>query len=118
MLERGDPVAAIAKYRESLVLTRELDEGHLASRTLDRLGVALHQTGASRQAARLSGAAASFRESIGDTLFLEEDANLRSRFQQIRDALNPANTTRPGKRVALCRLTSPFPRPSRSPMRR
>jgi DNA-binding CsgD family transcriptional regulator len=88
VLERGDPIAATEFYRDSLVLTHQLDEGHLASRTLDRLGVALHQTGASRQAARLSGAAASFRESVGDSLFLEEDTNLRARFQQIRDALN------------------------------
>jgi DNA-binding NarL/FixJ family response regulator len=51
------------------------------------MGVALHQTGASRQGARLSGAAAAFRESVGDTLFLEEDTNLRTRFQQVRDAL-------------------------------
>jgi excisionase family DNA binding protein len=87
VMERGDPVAAIEHYRESLALTKELGEGQLASRTLDRLGVALHQTGASRRAARLSGAAAAFRESVGDTLFLEEDANLRTRFQQVRDTL-------------------------------
>ena len=85
--ERRDPLGAIANYRESLLLTRELGEGHLASRTLDRLGVALHQTGAARAAARLSGAAAAFRESVGDSLFLEEDANLRMRFQQVRDEL-------------------------------
>lgn len=87
VLERGNPIGAIEQYRESLALTRELGEGQLASRTLDRLGVALHQTGASRQAARFSGAAAAFRESIGDTLFLEEDTNLRTRFQQVRDKL-------------------------------
>jgi non-specific serine/threonine protein kinase len=86
-VESGDPVAAIGHYRESLLASRELDEGHLGSRTLDRLSVALHQTGASQQAARLSGAAAAYRESVGDTLFLEEDANLRTRFQQIRDSL-------------------------------
>jgi predicted ATPase/DNA-binding CsgD family transcriptional regulator/Tfp pilus assembly protein PilF len=91
VLERGDPVGALAHYRESLTLTGTLDEGHLASRTLDRLGVALHQTGASRQAARLSGAAGAFRESVGDTLFLEEDANLRMRYQQISDALGEAD---------------------------
>jgi excisionase family DNA binding protein len=90
-LERQDPLGAIACYRESLALTRELDEGHLASRTLDRLGVALHQTGASRQAARLFGAAAAYRESIGDSLFLEEDAHLTMRFQQVRDELGAAN---------------------------
>jgi DNA-binding CsgD family transcriptional regulator len=92
-VERGDPLTAIGHYRECLALTRELDEGHLASRTLDRLSVALHQTGASRQAARLSGAAAAFRESVGDTLFLEEDTNLRLRFQQIRDALGESDFT-------------------------
>ncbi len=93
VLERGDPIGAIANYRESLVLTRELSEGHLGSRTLDRICVALHQTGASRQAARLSGAAAAFREATGDTLFLEEDGNLRMRFQQIRDVLGDADFT-------------------------
>ena len=93
VLERGDPIGAIANYRESLVLTRELSEGHLGSRTLDRICVALHQTGASRQAARLAGAAAAFRESTGDTLFPEEDANLRMRFQQIRDVLGDTDFT-------------------------
>jgi DNA-binding CsgD family transcriptional regulator/Tfp pilus assembly protein PilF len=86
-IERRDPISAIEHYRESLALTRELGEGQLASRTLDRLGIALHQSGASRPAARLSGAAAAFRESVGDTLFLEEDTNLRMRFQQVRDEL-------------------------------
>jgi DNA-binding CsgD family transcriptional regulator len=93
MLERGDPIGAISNYRESLVLTRELGEGHLGSRARDRLCVALHQTGASRQAARLSGTAATFRESTSDTLFLEEDANLTTRFQQIRDVLGDADYT-------------------------
>jgi DNA-binding CsgD family transcriptional regulator len=55
--------------------------------------VAVHQTGASRQAARISGAAAAFRESVGDSLFLEEDANLRMRFEQIRSALGDADFT-------------------------
>jgi DNA-binding CsgD family transcriptional regulator/Flp pilus assembly protein TadD len=92
-LERGDPIGAVANYRESLLLTRELAEGHLGSRTLDRICVALHQTGASRPAVRLSGAAAVFRESTGDTLFLEEDVNLRMRFQQIRDVLGEVDFT-------------------------
>jgi excisionase family DNA binding protein len=90
MVEIGNPMAAIERYRESLALTRDLGEHHLASRTLDRLGVALHQTGASRQAARLFGAASALRESIGDSLFMEEDANLTVRFQQVREELGEA----------------------------
>jgi predicted ATPase/DNA-binding CsgD family transcriptional regulator len=90
VLELGDPITAIERYRESLALSRDLGEQHLASRTLDRLGVALHQTGASRPAARLFGAAGALREAIGDALFMEEDANLATRFQQVRDRLGEA----------------------------
>ena len=93
VLELGDPAGAIERYRETLSLTRDLGERHLASRTLDRLGIALHQTGASRPAPRLFGAAAALRESVGDTLFSQEDRNLARRFHDVRDALGEATYT-------------------------
>jgi excisionase family DNA binding protein len=86
-LELGDAVGAIERYRETLLLTHQLGERHLASRTLDRIGVALHQTGLSRTAPRLFGAAAALRESLGDTLFSAEDAILTQQVAQVRDAL-------------------------------
>jgi DNA-binding CsgD family transcriptional regulator/Tfp pilus assembly protein PilF len=86
-VQLGDLASAISHYQESLSLSRDLGERHLASRTLDRLGVALQLTGSSRPAARLFGAADAIRHEIGDTLFAEEDANLTSRFQAVRDAL-------------------------------
>jgi excisionase family DNA binding protein len=90
LVQLDDPIGAIGRYRESLTLTGELGERQLASRLLDRLGVALHQTGASRAGARLFGAAATVRESVGDTLFAEEDANLTMRFQEVRAGLGEA----------------------------
>jgi non-specific serine/threonine protein kinase len=86
-LRRGEWVAALERFRETLQLTRELDELHLASRALDRVGAALHLAGSPRQAARLFGAAAALRESTGDTLFAEEDADLARRFAAVREAL-------------------------------
>lgn len=83
----GDVIGAIERYRESLELTAAIGEQHLASRTLDRLAVALHLTGSSRAAARLIGAAEALRESIGDTLYVEEDKNLTTRFAEIIAAL-------------------------------
>jgi excisionase family DNA binding protein len=89
-VQLGDLGGAFPRYHESLALSRDLGERHLASRTIDRLGVALHLTGSSRSAARLFGAADTIRDEIGDTLFAEEDANLTARFQEVRDALGEA----------------------------
>jgi excisionase family DNA binding protein len=88
VFQLGDGGGAIVRFRECLSLTDELGERHLASRALDRLGVALHQTGSSRAAARLFGAAAAMRESVGDSLFAEEDASLAARFEEVRSALS------------------------------
>jgi non-specific serine/threonine protein kinase len=89
-VQLGDLGGAFSRYQESLALSRDLGERHLASRTIDRLGVALHLTGSSRSAARLFGAADTIRHEIGDTLFAEEDASLTARFQEVRDALGEA----------------------------
>jgi DNA-binding CsgD family transcriptional regulator len=86
----GDIGGALVRYRESLSLCVELGERHLASRALDRLGVALHRAGNSRGGARLFGAAAALREAIGDTLFAEEDVYLKARFQEVRNHLGKA----------------------------
>ncbi len=88
MVERNAAAEALVQYREALALTGELGERHLASRVLDRIGVALHLLGNHRAAARLFGAAAAFRESIGDSLFAEEETELHKRFQHVRDALS------------------------------
>ena len=93
VFQLGDVGGALVRFRESLALSVELGERHLASRTLDRLGVALHQAGASRAGARLIGAAAAIREADGDSLFVEEDADLAMRFQQMRDDLGAATYT-------------------------
>ncbi|HEU0115887.1 MAG TPA: tetratricopeptide repeat protein, partial [Thermomicrobiales bacterium] len=90
LLRRGEPRAALERYRECLRLTQGLDERHLASRLLDRIGAALHLTGAPRPAARLFGAAAALRDSIGDTLYADEEAALAPRFQAAREALGEA----------------------------
>ncbi len=87
VLQRGDPIGAIAHYRECLTLLVALSERHLAARALARLGVALHLTGSSREAARLMGAAAALHEALGDSLSAEEEVNLTIRFQEVRDAL-------------------------------
>lgn len=87
VVELGDVAGAILRYNEALALTGQLGERHLASRVLDRLGIALHLAGNARAAARLIGAADCLREAIGDTLFADEAANLNQRFQEVRTAL-------------------------------
>lgn len=71
---RGEIAGAWERYRESLSITHELGERHLASRILDRIAHVLTTTGLPRQAARLLGAAATQRRAIGDALFPEEEA--------------------------------------------
>jgi predicted ATPase/DNA-binding CsgD family transcriptional regulator len=109
VFQLGDAPGAIVRYRESLTICNELGDRHLATRILDRLGVALHKTGASRAGARLFGAAAALREAIGDTLFAEEDSNLSVRFQEVREILGEATydaTWESGRSLPIAQATA------------
>ncbi len=86
-VELGKTAEAVAYYAESLSIIESIGEHHLLSRALDRLGYALHLLGDSRAGARLHGAAMSLRDTIGDTLFHEEDANIAARYSSIQGAL-------------------------------
>jgi predicted ATPase/DNA-binding CsgD family transcriptional regulator len=109
VFQLGDAPGAIVRYRESLTMCNELGDRHLATRILDRLGVALHKTGASRAGARLFGAAAALREDIGDTLFAEEDSNLSVRFLEVREILGDATydaTWESGRSLPIAQATA------------
>jgi DNA-binding CsgD family transcriptional regulator len=109
VFQLGDAPGAIVRYRESLTICNELGDRHLATRILDRLGVALHKTGASRAGARLFGAAAALREAIGDSLFAEEDSNLSVRFQEVRETLGEATydaTWESGRSLPISQATA------------
>jgi predicted ATPase/DNA-binding CsgD family transcriptional regulator len=85
---RADVAGAWDRYRESLIITHELGERHLASRILDRIAHILATTGLPRQAAHLLGAAAAQRREIGDTLFPAEEAFVADAITTTRAALS------------------------------
>jgi non-specific serine/threonine protein kinase len=89
-LIQGDAAAAAGRFRDVLGLTQVLGERHLVSRVIDRVGAALYLDHKPRPAARLFGAAAALRESLGDALFVEEDADLSARFAAVRAELGEA----------------------------
>jgi predicted ATPase/DNA-binding CsgD family transcriptional regulator len=85
---RGDVAAAWDYYRESLSITHELGERHLASRILDRIAHELTRFDLPRQAAHLLGAAAAQRRQIGDTLFPTEETFVAETIATTRAALS------------------------------
>jgi len=84
---RGDIVGAWERNRESLVITHELGERHLASRILDRIAQLLVTAGLPRPATHLLGAAAAQRREIGDTLFPIEEEPVAETIATTRAAL-------------------------------
>jgi predicted ATPase/DNA-binding CsgD family transcriptional regulator len=89
-LRLGNSSVCAERFQEVLGLTLTLGERHLASRVIDRIGVSLFLSGKPRPAARLFGAAAALRESIGDTMFPSDDAYMMERIREVRAALGPA----------------------------
>jgi predicted ATPase/DNA-binding CsgD family transcriptional regulator len=87
---RGDSAGAWERYRESLVITHDLGERHLASRILDRIARALAGSDLPRPAAHLLGAAAAQRRQIGDTLFPTEEAFVAKTIATTRAAMSEA----------------------------
>ena len=86
--QRGDIPGAWERYRESLVITDELGERHLASRVLDRIANLLATAGLTRPAAHLLGAAAAQRRETGDTLFPSEEESVAETMATTRSALS------------------------------
>jgi ATP/maltotriose-dependent transcriptional regulator MalT len=85
---RGDIGGAWNRYRESLGVTQELGERHLASRILDRIANLLASGDLPRPAAHLLGAAAAHRREIGDTLFPIEEEFVAETIATARAALS------------------------------
>ncbi|MCC6315599.1 MAG: tetratricopeptide repeat protein, partial [Thermomicrobiales bacterium] len=87
---RGDLAGAWEQYRDSLVITDELGEQQLASRTLDQIAQLLTAASAPRAAAHLLGAAAALRQSIGDALFPIEETSVAKTISATRSAMGDA----------------------------
>ena len=87
MRQRREVTKAWEQYRESLTITHELGERHLASRTLDRIANLMVTAGLPRPAAHLLGAAAALRREIGDTLFPIEEEFVAGTITMTRAAL-------------------------------
>jgi excisionase family DNA binding protein len=86
----GNAPVCAERFHEVLGLTLTLGERHLASRVIDRVGVTLFLNDRPRPAARLFGAAAALRESIGDSMFPIDDSFMMERIGEVRAALGPA----------------------------
>jgi DNA-binding CsgD family transcriptional regulator len=88
LYRRGEVSGAWERYRESLLITHELGERHLASRILDRIAQLLASAGLPRPAAHLLAAAAAQRREIGDTLFPIEEEPVVETIAMTRAALS------------------------------
>jgi predicted ATPase/DNA-binding CsgD family transcriptional regulator len=88
LYRRGEVTGAWERYRESLIITHELGERHLASRILDRIAQLLAAAGLPRPAAHLLAAAAAQRREIGDTLFPIEEEPVVETIATTRAALS------------------------------
>ncbi|MDQ3780008.1 MAG: tetratricopeptide repeat protein [Chloroflexota bacterium] len=84
---REQAIAALGRYQELIPFARQLGERSLLTRALDRVGLALHQLGVNRPAARLFGASAAMREATGDILYASEAADYSQIWQLVRSAL-------------------------------
>ena len=87
---QGDFAGARGFQEESLTLSRQLGDQHGIANALGNLGIVAHWQGHGERAARLSGAAASLRESIGSRRNPVDQEKMDKTLASVAEALGEA----------------------------